>query len=405
VLRSILLFTLVISACAQPAAVPGGAPKFGIAIHWGLYSIPAGQWKGQPIAGPGEDIMREARIPVTEYEKLAAQFNPVKFNADTWAKWAQESGVQLMVASAKGPDGFAMYRSESNKYNVFDATPFHRDPLKELQLASAKRNIKLGVSYSLARDWHEPNGVASPNLESQVKELLRGYGPLSAFSFGPRDSIDSAVSKRFLDMVSAAQPSAFAFFNLAPQVTIQNINQTAGFKQFDNSWKSIDELIFNLVDTASTGGTYILNVGPTAEGIIPQPVLVLVQQIGDWLKVNGDAIYGAGQAARSISVSNVTKWRVTTKPGKFFLITFQWPSGPLQIDGVQDKVTKAYLLSDVPRTPLPLSQIGGHVEVTLPKDPSLPPDIPDRVNPRLMIAALHAHVRSVVVLETQSNIH
>src|SRR5262245_33515717 len=117
--------------------------KYGLFIHWGLYAIPAGTWKGQQIPGIGEWIMNRAKVPVKEYEQLAAQFNPVKFNAEEWAQLAQDAGMKYLTITSKHHDGFAMFKSQVSKYNVVDATPFKRDPLKELQAACARRGIKL----------------------------------------------------------------------------------------------------------------------------------------------------------------------------------------------------------------------------------------------------------------------
>src|SRR5512140_3194229 len=122
--------------------------RFGLFIHWGLYAVPAGEWKGQPIAGIGEWIMNRAKIPVKEYEQLAKQFNPVKFNAEEWVQMAEDAGMKYIVITSKHHDGFAMYHSLVSKYNVYDATPFHRDPLKELALACAKHKMKFGFYYS-----------------------------------------------------------------------------------------------------------------------------------------------------------------------------------------------------------------------------------------------------------------
>src|ERR1022692_4595442 len=129
--------------------------KFGLFIHWGLYCIPAGEWKGQPIAGIGEWIMNRAKIPVTEYEQLAKQFNPVKFNADAWVAVAKNAGMKYIVITSKHHDGFAMYGSKASPYNIVDATPFKRDPLKELAAACKRQGIKLGFYYSQTQDWHE----------------------------------------------------------------------------------------------------------------------------------------------------------------------------------------------------------------------------------------------------------
>lgn len=176
--------------------------KFGMFIHWGLYSIPAGVWKGKEGPGYGEWIMWNAKIPVTEYEQLAIQFNPVKFNADEWVKLARAAGMKYMVITSKHHDGFAMYHSNVSRYNIVDATPFERDPIKELAEACKKEGIKFGCYYSIDRDWHHPDAFC-PNQGQgntwdypddskkdfnkylkqkalpQVRELLTQYRPLS----------------------------------------------------------------------------------------------------------------------------------------------------------------------------------------------------------------------------------
>jgi alpha-L-fucosidase len=415
--------------------------KYGMFIHWGLYAIPAGEWKGQMIAGPGELIMRDARIPVKEYEQLASQFNPVKFDAEAWVKFADEAGVKYIVITAKDHDGFAMYHSAVNKFNVFDATPFHRDPLKELAEACAKHNMKLGIYYSQAEDWHEPNGAGNDwdfgpdtkkdfdqylrgKAQPQVKELLTAYGPAGIVWFDSPRMMNAERAQPFVDLVHSLQPATLINGRLGldgdyadmeenriPDAAVKGdwevpatINHTGGFKKYDNDWKSPDQLTFELVDTVSKGGNYMLDVGPTADGIIPRPSLVNMQSVGVWLKVNGEAIYGAGPTAfgGEFSASD-HKWRCTTKPGKLFITLFHWPDGPLELDKVNDKVAKAYLLADASHAPLKFTQTGGRVAVTLPKDPPLEGPVPERINPNLVIAAARAHVRCVVVLETQSN--
>ena len=133
--------------------------RFGLFIHWGLYAVPAGEWQGEQIAGISEWIMARAQIPVKEYEKLAGTFNPVKYNAEQWVKLAKDAGMKYIVITSKHHDGFAMFHSKASKYNIVDATPFDRDPLKELAAACEKYDMRLGFYYSQAQDWHEPGGT------------------------------------------------------------------------------------------------------------------------------------------------------------------------------------------------------------------------------------------------------
>jgi alpha-L-fucosidase len=185
--------------------------KFGMFIHWGLYALPAGEWKGKACSGIGEWIMFKARIPIAEYEQLAQQFNPVKFDAEAWAQLAQDAGMRYLVITAKHHDGFAMFGSKADAFNIVDATPFKRDPVKELAAACAKRGIRFGCYYSQAQDWHAPGGAiwgtsheGAPVREKpqwdprqagdfdeyldrkaipQVREILTRYGPIAIIWF------------------------------------------------------------------------------------------------------------------------------------------------------------------------------------------------------------------------------
>src|ERR1035441_5924212 len=174
--------------------------KFGMLITWGLYSIPAGEWKGQEYPGIGEWIQNWAHIPVEEYARLAAQFNPVKFNADEWAGLARQAGMKCVVPMPKHHDGFAMFASKASTFNIVDATPFKRDPMKELAEACRKQGLRMGVYYSQAQDWHHPGGAVmlgswDPAQKGdfddylnkiaipQIRELLTGYGPIALIWF------------------------------------------------------------------------------------------------------------------------------------------------------------------------------------------------------------------------------
>src|SRR5688572_9806974 len=172
-LAGVICLALALAATARPAGTQSSDPttrerlawfheaKYGLFIHWGLYAIPAGEWKGKRIPGIGEWIMFRTPVPVREYEQLAKQFNPVKYNADEWVKLAKDAGMKYIVITSKHHDGFALYQSKASKYNVVDATPFERDISKELADACAKQNTPLGFYFSQAQDWHDPNGAGN----------------------------------------------------------------------------------------------------------------------------------------------------------------------------------------------------------------------------------------------------
>src|SRR5687767_3095086 len=192
--------------------------KYGLFIHWGLYAIPAGEWKGQRIPGLGEWIMNRAKIPVKEYEQLAPQFNPVKFDAEEIVRLAKNAGMKYIVITSKHHDGFAMYHSKASKFNIVDATPFKRDPLKELAEAAQKAGIKLGFYYSQTQDWHEPDAVGNTwdfpdedkknfakyleeKVKPQVTEILTNYGPIGLIWFDTPRNITKEHAQQLVDLV------------------------------------------------------------------------------------------------------------------------------------------------------------------------------------------------------------
>ena len=304
--------------------------KFGMFIHWGLYAIPAGEWKGKYVRGIGEWIMFREKIPAAEYEKLASQFNPVKFSGDEWAQLAQDAGMKYLVITSKHHDGFAMFDSEASPYNIVDATPYAKDPMKELSAACARRDIGFGFYYSQDQDWHEAGGRgnnwdfpeerdAQPYLENkvfpQVKEILSGYGDLALIWFDTPGLLSEAQVTELRDMVKSLQPMCLINSRIGHgkhdyvqtgdnAIPIQpytkegkwevpaTLNDTWGFKKNDENWKDPRDLIGKLADIVSKGGNYLLNVGPTAEGVIPQASQDILRAIGKWMEVNGESIYG-----------------------------------------------------------------------------------------------------------------
>jgi len=401
---------LAAAAQAQPAADTPEArqarlawfrdAKYGLFIHWGLYAIPAGEWKGKRIPGIGEWIMFRTPVPVAEYEQLAKQFNPVKFDADAWVQLAQDAGMRYMVITSKHHDGFAMYGSKVSPYNVVDATPFKRDVLKELSAACQKRGLPLGFYYSQAQDWHERNGIGNTwdfgpdekkdfdeylrgKAEPQVRELLTGYGPVALIWFDTPRQMTPERGQRFVDIVRSLQPKTLIDGRLGtagdyvstgdnvilPEVKAEawevpaTINHTWGYRKDDQDWKSPGDVTFKLVDIVSKGGNYLLNVGPMPDGTIPQASQDVLRVAGRWLKVNGEAVYGAGPTPFGEELGEQTskeakdlrgdrlflrhnEWRATTKPGKLYFTFFEEPRVPFELPAFRNAVKRVYRLAD-----------------------------------------------------------
>jgi alpha-L-fucosidase len=388
--------------------------KYGLFIHWGLYAVPAGEWKGRRSLGLGEWIMFRSQVPVKEYEQLASQFNPVKYNADEWVKLAKDAGMKYIVITSKHHDGFAMFASKASRYNVVDATPYKRDILKQLAEACARQGMPLGFYYSQSQDWHEPGGAGNTwdfgpdeqknydaylrgKAEPQIKELLTQYGPVALIWFDTPRMMTPARTERFTTIVRELQPKTLIDGRLGaegdyistgdnvipPKVegaaweTPATINHTWGYRKDDTDWKSPGEIAFKLMDIVSKGGNYLLNVGPMADGTIPQPSQDVLRTVGRWLQVNGEAVYGAGPTPFGDELGEVSKtrkdvrgeplafrqtdYRYTTKPGKLYITFFVEPRAPFELPAMKTTVTKAYYLGgDRGAAPVRMRKENGH---------------------------------------------
>jgi alpha-L-fucosidase len=377
--------------------------RFGMFIHWGIYSVPAGLYQGREISGIGEWIMNNGKIPVAEYEKYADQFNPVDFNADEWVKLAKEVGMKYIVITSKHHDGFAMFHSKASPYNVVDATPFKCDVIAEMSAACKKYGIAFGLYYSQAQDWHAPGGSAigghwdkaqdgdmDKYLDEiavpQVKEILGNYGEIKILWWDTPEGMTPERAAKFMPIVQQ-HPDLIYNNRLGGGVegdletpeqyipatgipgknweSCMTMNDTWGYKTNDHNWKSAKTLVRNLSDIASKGGNYLLNVGPTSLGLIPDASVERLKEMGAWMKINRESIYGT-----SASPFKKLEWgRCTHKAegGKEFLYlhVFDFPDdGILTIPGLAGEIYKAYPLSNK-KEKLQVNANGNNPEIDL----------------------------------------
>ena len=326
--------------------------KFGMMVHFGLYSVLGGEWKGQRMPFIGEWAQSYFRIPNSEYSKLTNVFNPIFFNAEEWVKLAKESGMKYIVVTSKHHEGFALFKSEWDNYNVVDGTPFKRDIISELAEACYKYDLKLGLYYSQELDWHDPNGGGYKSghtncncmswtndwdypdndkkdyslcfegkIKTQLKEILTKYGDLCLIWCDTPHVITESQSREIYDMIKKYQPNALVNSRIGNglgdyrstgdnQIEFDSnvqgeeegvktlarrsealvrtglfecpatLNDTWGYKSYDNNWKNADKIIELKKSLNNKGINYLLNVGPDALGRIPGPSIDILRKVG-----------------------------------------------------------------------------------------------------------------------------
>ncbi len=352
--------------------------KYGLFIHWGLYSILAGEYEGKRTNNIAEWIMLDFKIPATEYRKLAPQFNPSNFDAREIVKRAKSWGMKYIVFTTKHHEGFAMWHSKCNSYNVVEASPFGRDVVKELQLACEEFGLKLGLYYSQAQDWDDDNGYwyAEDNSKKdfrkyldekckpQIRELLTEYGDIGLIWFDTPVDMTKEESEELYDYVKSLQPNCVISGrighgmgeylttgdNFIPSTHLNGdwevpatLNDTWGYSNVDEHWKKADDIIELLAKINSRGGNYLLNVGPDADGNIPQGSLEVLDEVGRYVAANEEAIIGTkyfGDYCYDIQGIYFTR-----KDHKIYLHMLK-PKSRLEILNIGNKVNNAYIVSD-----------------------------------------------------------
>ena len=375
--------------------------KFGIFMHWGLYSSLGNTYDGKNYYGSGEWIMNRAKIPAATYAALAQSFNPTAFDAKAFAQFAHDAGARYLVITAKHHEGFAMFDSKSSSFNIVQASPYGKDPMAALAQATAAEGIKFGFYYSQFLDWHEKNGggnkwdfkesekdyqkyYAEKSIP-QIKELLSHYGPLGLVWFDMPGGLSHAQTVAFMGQVRALQPQCLVSSRVGqglgdfrdfgdselpptpiagPWEAIFTHNDSWGFVKSDQNFKTPEELIRLLASTSARGGNLMVNVGPDGTGRIPEKSLTYFRKVGEWLSKNGESIYGT-----TASPIPDQPWGVMTRKGStLYLHVFHRPDdGAIVIPSFAARALHATFLGQT--NFLPLTQLDHEVVITLPPSP------------------------------------
>ena len=359
--------------------------RFGMFIHWGVYAVPAGIHRGEKIPGIGEWIMFHGEIPLAEYREYAAQFNPVKYDPDAWVQLAKQAGMKYIVITAKHHDGFALFDTKASDWNVIEATPYGKDLLAPLVEACERHGMRLGFYYSEGNDWYHPGGIVRRKqywddeqagdfdaylddvAVPQVRELLSNYGDVAILWWdGPGYTMDEERAGKLMAPL-ALQPDIITNNRLGggfqgdtdtPEQripatgiegrdweTCMTMNDTWGYKSYDDNWKSTETLLHNLIDIVSKGGNFLLNVGPTAEGLIPEPSVERLLEVGAWMDVNSEAIHGATASRFPKLPWGRSTTRLREADATLYLHVFDWPTdGRLHVPGLQNDIRNTTLL-------------------------------------------------------------
>ena len=394
--------------------------KFGMFIHWGIYSLPGGEWKGKKVGGYAEHLMRKEEISRKEYLELAHQFNPEKFNAEEWILQAKKAGMKYFIITAKHHDGFGMYDSKVSDFDITDQTPFKKDPMKELAAAAKKHGIKFGFYYSHAFDWEHPDAPGNdweynnPGGDKligtarwygthpewlpkavkyvdekaipQIKELLIKYRP-DILWFDTPHKLPLSENIRILKAIRETDPNVVVNGRLVRNAAVNfgdykntadrpaefypvegdweaipTTNESYGYSKYDSSHKPVSHFIQLIASAAAKGGNLLMNIGPKGDGAFDPKDVTILNGIGSWMEKNGESIYGTTAGPLPYH-----SWGVSTlKKSKLYLHVFNWPKdGRLFVSG-SAQISNGYLLTNTSYK-IKLGRLpNGDIELTLP---------------------------------------
>ncbi len=378
---------------------------YGLFMHWGLYSQLAGQWKGKTYYGIGEWLMnpRMAGIPVSEYMDIAKTFNPDQFDAKAIVQLAKDAGMTYIVITSKHHEGFAMFKS-AYPFNIVDASPFHRDPMKELAEACREAGLGFGFYYSHNQDWTAPGGSGGPKQNPdgtpatfeqyfrqkcypQVKEICTQYGPLEIIWFDTPGDMPKELVVELHDLVRSAQPKALLGSRIGygmgdyetlgdmevPQEKVGGLwescdtsNDSWAYAWYDTNWKEPREILKRLVSTVARGGNYLLNCGPDGKGAIPDQCQKFLREAGRWIQANPEVIRGASPSPWN----HAMPWGDVTAQGKAILnlVVFDPPyDGTLYLPGLSTPVESATLMRNGKPVAVASERVGQSVRLKLPE--------------------------------------
>ncbi|MEN8127718.1 MAG: alpha-L-fucosidase, partial [Planctomycetota bacterium] len=379
--------------------------RFGMFIHWGLYSVLGGEWDGvdhgKEMGGASAEwIMLRAPVPTTEYEKLAGQFNPVKFDPTEWVGLAKEAGMKYMVITSKHHDGFSLFDSKMTDYDIMDASPFKRDIIKELADECRKQGIRFGVYYSHSKDWRNrgrsekarPSKEYTALVKGQLRELLTNYGDMAIIWFDMGDKFTD-INTEYGNIVKELQPNCIVSGRLKGKKNIADYRSEAdrsipkrrvtgdveapmtlrdnwGYDKDEDNWKTDKDILERISLCVCRGANMLLNMGPQPDGMLCPEEIRSLKAIGGWMKVNGEAIYGTTASPFDFDFP----WgSMTQKDNKLYLHVLKWNADGIRFNGLISKPTKAYLLADPEQQALTVRQDAGK-HITTAMVPSEAPD-------------------------------